>query len=157
MLCRVYFFDKVGRDSNSTRRSRTQSVLRSKARQSLASFSFSARKRPMLWYKASVFFNEINPLRDLWNTLRVWNIASQCEMPAGVSGFISFHFLRQQKISQWPQVIISHFPQGKYFTETAKWFSSMWNTLRVCERLRFTSTSILRLFSLCLLLRCDTR
>jgi hypothetical protein len=30
--------------------------------------------------------------REIWLT--------PCEMPAGVGGFISFHFLRQQKISQ---------------------------------------------------------
>ena len=31
-----------------------------------------------------------------------------CETPAGVRGFISFHFPRKRKISQWPKVIISH-------------------------------------------------
>ena len=31
-----------------------------------------------------------------------------CEMPAGVRGFISFHFPHKRKISQWPKVIISH-------------------------------------------------
>ena len=35
-------------------------------------------------------------------------MASPCEMPAGVSGFISFHWMRQHPISQWPKVIISH-------------------------------------------------
>ena len=46
------------------------------------------------------FFNEINPFRDLRNALRAWNIASQCEMPAGVGGFISFHVPRKRNISQ---------------------------------------------------------
>ena len=37
---------------------------------------------------------------------------------AAREGFISFHFLRKQKISQWPKSIISHFASAKYFTET---------------------------------------
>ena len=51
----------------------------------------------------------INPLRELWNCLRQWNIASQCEIPAGVSGLISFHLMRQYQISQFTRWIISHF------------------------------------------------
>ena len=35
-------------------------------------------------------------------------MASPCEMPAGVRGFISFHFPRQRKISQAPTALISH-------------------------------------------------
>ena len=31
----------------------------------------------------SFLFSEINLFLDLWNTLRAWNIASQCEMPVG--------------------------------------------------------------------------
>ena len=38
------------------------------------------------------FFNEINPL-DLWNTLRVWNIASQCEIRLAACRFILFHLM----------------------------------------------------------------
>ena len=38
--------------------------------------------------------------REIW--------LSPCEMPAGVRGFISFHFPHKRKISQWPKVIISH-------------------------------------------------
>ena len=67
--------------------------------------------------KDKVFFNEINPLRDLWNCLRQWNMASPCEIPAGVSGFISFHLMRQHQILQFTKWIISHLPQGKYFIQ----------------------------------------
>ena len=35
-------------------------------------------------------------------------MASPCEMPAGVGGFISFHLMRKHQISQWLQTIISH-------------------------------------------------
>ena len=55
------------------------------------------KKHPLSTDKGCFLFNEINPLRDLWNTLCVWNIASQCEMPAGVGGFISFHLMRSIK------------------------------------------------------------
>ena len=62
----------------------------------------SPPEKKSLCRKTKAFlFNEINPLQDLWNALRAWNMASPCEMPAGVGGFISFHFLRKQKISQW--------------------------------------------------------
>ena len=44
-----------------------------------------------------VLFNEINPLRDLWNTLCVWNLPSASEMPAGVRGFISFRLMQSIK------------------------------------------------------------
>jgi len=37
-------------------------------------------------------------------------------MPAGVSGFISFHLMRKRQISQFAWRIILHLPQGKYFT-----------------------------------------
>ena len=37
------------------------------------------------------------------NTLRVLNMASPCEMPAGVRGLISFHFPRKRKILQAPR------------------------------------------------------
>ena len=68
-----------------------------------------ARKETTFVYRQRLFlFNEINPLRDLWNTLCVWNMASPCKMPAGVGGFISFHFPRKRKISQWSQIVISH-------------------------------------------------
>ena len=50
-----------------------------------------------------LFCNEINPLRDLWNLLCKWNTPAACEMPAGVRGFISFHFPRRRKISQAPR------------------------------------------------------
>jgi len=36
-------------------------------------------------------------------------------MPAGVSGFISFHLMPKHQISQFALQIISHLPQGKYF------------------------------------------
>ena len=38
--------------------------------------------------------------REIW--------LAPCEMPAGVGGFILFHFPHKRKISQWPKVIISH-------------------------------------------------
>ena len=38
--------------------------------------------------------------REIW--------LSPCEMPAGVGGFISFHFPLQRKISRYPKGIISH-------------------------------------------------
>ena len=38
-------------------------------------------------------FQRNKSLRDLWNALRAWNTPSACEMTAGVSGLISFHFL----------------------------------------------------------------
>ena len=40
-------------------------------------------------------FNEINPFRDLWNILRMWNMASPYEIRLRrVKGFISFHRMR---------------------------------------------------------------
>ena len=45
-------------------------------------------------------------------------MASLCEMPAGVGGFISFRFPRKRKISQAPTALISHFASAKYFTKT---------------------------------------
>ena len=44
-------------------------------------------------------------------------MAMPCEMPVGVGGFISFHFLRQQKISQWSKAIISHRTAGANIRE----------------------------------------
>jgi len=46
-------------------------------------------------------------------------MASPCEMPAGVSGFISFHLMRQHQISQFALRIISHSPPGKYLMRIA--------------------------------------
>ena len=66
------------------------------------------KKQPLSLGQRLFLFSEINPLRDLWNTLCVWNMASPCEMPAGVGGFISFLFPRKRKILQWSQSIISH-------------------------------------------------
>ena len=50
-------------------------------------------KKHLLSTRQKVFlFNEINPMWELWNALRAWNIASQCEMRCGAwGGFISFH------------------------------------------------------------------
>ena len=38
---------------------------------------------------------------------------------AAREGFISFHFVRKHKISQFSKKIISHLPQGKYFTKSS--------------------------------------
>ena len=54
-----------------------------------------ARKKHL--QKASAFFNEINPLRDLWNALRAWNMASPCEIRLrACGGFISFHIATKE-------------------------------------------------------------
>ena len=53
-----------------------------------------------------LFFSEINP-KGFVKYLSVWNMDSPCEVPDGVKGFILFHFLRKQKISQYNS-IISH-------------------------------------------------
>ncbi len=39
-----------------------------------------------------------------------------CEMPAGVGGFISFHIRALPEYFTMVSAIISHLPQGKYFT-----------------------------------------
>ena len=38
----------------------------------------------------ALFFNEINPFRDLWNALRAWNTPAACEIAAAVRDL--FHF-----------------------------------------------------------------
>ena len=54
--------------------------------------AFGRKETPFVYRQKVFLFNEINPLRDLWNTLRVWNIAMQCEMPAGVRDLFHFTF-----------------------------------------------------------------
>ena len=55
------------------------------------------------------FFNEINPLRDLWNALRAWNTLRVWNALRRVRGFISFRIATAGGN-------ISQFPQGNYFT-----------------------------------------
>ena len=63
------------------------------------------------------FFNEINPFGtcEIRFACEIWLRHVKCAAARG--GFGSFHFPRKRKISQWPQVIISHFAKAKYFTE----------------------------------------
>ena len=58
---------------------------------------------------ASAFFNEINPLRDLWNALRAWNTLRVWNALRRVRGFISFHIATIGSN-------ISQFLQENYFT-----------------------------------------
>ena len=43
------------------------------------------------------FFNEINPLRDLWNALRAWNTLRVWNALRRVRGFISFHIATKEQ------------------------------------------------------------
>ena len=50
---------------------------------------------------------------DLWNALRAWNTPAACEMPAGVGGLISFHWMPQHPISPFAvRRMISHCPKA---------------------------------------------
>ena len=64
------------------------------------------------------FFNEINPLRDLWNALRAWNTLRVWNALRRVRGFISFHIATEgSNISQFTEWIISHSAWAEYFTK----------------------------------------
>ena len=74
------------------------------SRQARPSPSAPAMKKALA--NASVFFNEINPFRDLWNALRAWNTPAACEIAAAVRiYFISLDAKHQ--FSQFTQWIIS--------------------------------------------------
>ena len=54
------------------------------------------------------FFNEINPLRDLWNALRAWNALRVWNALRRVRGFILFHIDQREIFHNFRKEIISH-------------------------------------------------
>ena len=60
--------------------------------QGFESLSLRQKRTHICLRQVWVLFNEINPLRDLWNLLRKWNTPAACEMPAGVRDLFHFTF-----------------------------------------------------------------
>ena len=95
-------------------------------------------------------FNEINPLRDLWNTLRVWNIATQCEMPAGaycvefdapsvLKSYESFLSNSREPLNKSARTV------GKRFPERRSWFVQRFPSIKSIYLLKTTVlTSIIK-------------
>ena len=70
--------------------------------------SGTRKETPFVYRTKGVSFQRNKSLRicEMPSGREIW--LAPCEMPAGVRGFISFHFPHKRKISQWPKVIISY-------------------------------------------------
>ena len=53
----------------------------------------SRKETPFVYWQKVFLFNEINPLRDLWNNASRYEIADAMKYAAAYEGFILFHIL----------------------------------------------------------------
>ena len=73
--------------------------------------------------------------REIW--------LAPCEMPAGVRGFISFHFPRKRKISQWSQIIISHPKDISLHIPSFLLYNQMGKAVLLCLRPSFVNFQLI--------------